>query len=100
MPSFWIHAQQKQPILHVLSRDVFLCHLHVPEPIRPDHHIGAEGTEIHAAAFSNPDFPFQVEFLADFFELLYDLFGAAVTAGRTLPLPVVNADVNPIMLNK
>ena len=72
------------------SADVFLCHFHVPEPFRPDHHIWTESAQIKAAAPDNPNLSLQIALLGAFAQFFNDFFGAAVAARGTRAISVLD----------
>jgi hypothetical protein len=74
--------------------NIRLGYLHIPEPFGPNHHVGAKGAYIQAPAADDANFTLQVSFLANFSQFFDDLFRATITAGGTLPVTVVDTDVN------
>jgi hypothetical protein len=74
-------------------RHVVFSHSHEPKTFRPDHHVGAEGTNIQAAAADDADFAFEVAFFADLSQFFDDFFRAVIAAGFAFALAVVDANV-------
>ena len=66
-------------------RYIGFVHFHVPQPFRPDHHIGTDAYHAY--------FALEILFFDDFSQFFVDFFRAVLATGFALAVTVVDADV-------